>query len=76
MVVSLGFGEPYPQQVRLSASGVSLKLEQEVRDLELVLWDRADQPEVDYPSGAAAAMALVAFVAFMIGLAVAAFALL
>ena len=52
-----------------------MKVEQEVRDLELVLWEQAERAEVDYPSGAAAAMALVAFVAFMVGLAVAAFAL-
>ena len=43
-----------------------MKVEQETPDLELVLWTT---PSVEYesPSGAAAAMALVAFVAFTLG---------
>jgi hypothetical protein len=52
-----------------------MRVTQEARDLELVLWDRPE-PEADYPSGAAAAMALIAFVAFMLGLAAAALILL
>jgi hypothetical protein len=50
-----------------------MKLEQDVRDLELVLWEGAEHVEPESPSGAAAAMAMVAFVAFVMGLAVAAF---
>jgi hypothetical protein len=53
-----------------------VKLEEEMRDLELVLWGGPQQSEGEYPSGAAAALALVAFVAFMVGLALAAFVFL
>jgi hypothetical protein len=52
-----------------------MKVEQEVPNLELVLWT-TPSPEYESPSGAAAAMALVAFVAFTLGLALAAFLLL
>jgi hypothetical protein len=48
-----------------------MKVEQETRDLELVLWT-SSSPECESPSGAAAAMALVAFVAFTLGLGLAA----
>jgi hypothetical protein len=58
-----------------SAERCGVKVEQEVRDLDLVLWGSPGQ-EVDCPPGAAAAMALVAFVAFMIGLGAAALVLL
>ena len=49
--------------------------QQEAPDLELVLWSVPGE-HFESPSGAAAAMALVAFVAFSLGLAVAAFLLL
>ena len=49
---------------------LSVRATHDVREPEVVLWDRPE-PEVDYPSGAAAAMTLIAFVAFVMGLAVA-----
>lgn len=52
-----------------------MKVEQEARDLELVLWT-TPEPQYESPSGAAAAMALVAFIAFMMGLGLAALLLL
>jgi hypothetical protein len=55
---------------------LSVRVEQEVRDLELVLWEERREAEAGYPSGAAAAMALIAFVAFIMGLGVAALILL
>jgi hypothetical protein len=48
-----------------------MKVEQEAPDLELVLWT-ASSSEYESPSGAAAAMALVSFVAFTLGLGLAA----
>jgi hypothetical protein len=60
---------------QLASGGSAVKVEQEMRQLDLVLWESAEA-EVEYPSGAAAAMAIVAFVAFLMGLAVAAVLLL
>jgi hypothetical protein len=48
-----------------------MKVEQEIRDLDHLLWADAP-PEHDCPTGAAAAMAIVATVAFLVGLALAA----
>jgi hypothetical protein len=53
-----------------------MKVEQrEAPDLELMLWGGPGD-DFESPSGAAAAMALVAFVAFSLGLALAAFLVL
>jgi hypothetical protein len=49
-----------------------MKVEQEARDPELVRWI-PQSDDFESPSGAAAAMALVASVAFTLGLALAAF---
>jgi hypothetical protein len=50
---------------------VRVWVEQEIRDLDHLLW--ADLPSEDYgPTGAAAAMAIVATVAFLVALTLAA----
>jgi hypothetical protein len=50
-----------------------VRVEEELGALDHALWDAPEWVEPDYPSGAAAALAVVAFMAFALGLAVAAF---
>jgi hypothetical protein len=49
---------------------------QELGELDALLWGPAEWQEPDHPTGAAAALAIVAFMAFVMGLAVAAVVLM
>jgi hypothetical protein len=54
----------------------ALKVEKELRDLDVLPWVWQEGEADDGPTGAAAALAVVAFMGFVIGLAVAALILL